>query len=180
VLNNNGTVNTQQAARWFTFQDEMKFEKTGQPTGGGVSVDRPGTYCCTYLARRPRSSSSSQTEVYVIVYAGRPTDQISGEVACAAVVQSSTEVSITYPGDKPNLRKGGWIMDATYSNNGAYGSITGYCYQVAAVTDTGANTMTLELESPLRPSMLGSVNVNTIVVLENVITVLDRGTSWRP
>src|SRR5262249_35534806 len=52
----------QAIARWFTFQDEIKFEKTGQPTGGGSSIDRPGTYTCAYLVRRPRSSSPALTE----------------------------------------------------------------------------------------------------------------------
>ena len=54
------------------------------------------------------------------------------------------------------------------------GTVNGDCYQVAAVTDTGPNTLTLELEATLKQ------NVTTLVVLENVIAVLDRGTSWRP
>jgi hypothetical protein len=164
----------QAIARWFTFQDEITFEKTGQPTGGGTSVNRPGTYTATYLVRRPRSSAAALTEISVIVYASRATDAPSGETTCAATALGPNSVSVTFAGDKPDIRKGAWVMDTSYRIAGNGGTVNGYCYQVAAVTDTGPTTMTLELETSLKQ------NVTTMVLLANVITVVDRGTTWRP
>jgi hypothetical protein len=173
---------TTQAARWFTFPDEIKFDRTGQPTGSTAAVDRPGTYSWVYVVRRPRAASPAQTELLVLVYAGRAIDSLdrpNGEptfyTGSALGGAGSTTVSFPYV-DKPNIRKGGWVMDTSFrSIAGNAGTVNAFCYQVAAVTDSASTTtLTLELESPLK------ADVTTLVVLENVITVLDRGTSWRP
>ena len=74
----------------------------------------------------------------------------------------------------PDCYKGGWILDTSYRTVAGGGTVNGYFYQVANVTDSGATNITLELETPLKE------DVTTAVVLENVITVLERGTSWRP
>lgn len=174
--------------RWFSFQDEITFEKWGEPTGSPTAVTRPGTYSWVYLMRRPRSNSASLTEMSVIVFASRDTSSVSGETVLTATVQGASTLSVTYSGDKPNVRKGSWILDATYqeidrttgqpvaigTNPNNFGRVNGQFYQVAAVTDTSATTMTLELESSLKG------NATTIVLLENVITVMDRGTTWKP
>jgi prepilin-type N-terminal cleavage/methylation domain-containing protein len=186
-------TSTQAIARWFIFQDEIQFETTGQPTGNGAAVTRPGTYSSAYFIRRPRSSNTALTELAVVVYANRPLDSVTGETPLGAAVLGPNSLSVTYvAGNKPNIRKGGWIVDVTYQqydasgapippsqNAATYGSVNGYFYQVASVQDTSASTMTLELETPLK-TYNGQPNVNTVVCLENVITVLDRGTSWRP
>src|SRR5262249_19900992 len=39
-------------ARWFSFQDEIEFTKTGDTVGFPSSVNRPGTYSWAYLVRR--------------------------------------------------------------------------------------------------------------------------------
>jgi Tfp pilus assembly protein PilV len=75
----NYATTTQSIARWFTFQDEIRFEKTGQPVGSTTSVTRPGTYSWSYLLRRPRPNSADLVELSVIVYASRATDSVSGE-----------------------------------------------------------------------------------------------------
>jgi hypothetical protein len=179
--------NSQAAARWFTFLDEMPFEKTGEPKGVppvGLSVTRPATYSFAYLLRRPRPASPEFTELTVIVYAGRATDAVGGETVCPVSGGGSATtntIQVTYTGDKPNFRKGGWVLDTSFRQIGGTagtGTVNGYFYQVAAVTDTltanGSPALTLELETTLKE------NVTTLVLLDNVITVLERGTAWRP
>jgi len=86
-------------------------------------------------------------------------------------------VNLTFAaGNKPNIRKGSWILDTTYVPNAGKGtgSVNGYFYQVANTTDVDATTVSLELESNLR------ANLSNVVVMENVITVLERGTAWKP
>ncbi|MBV9121765.1 MAG: hypothetical protein JO112_00215, partial [Planctomycetes bacterium] len=120
-------------ARYFLFQDEIQFETTGQPaqpSGGGI-VNRPNTYSCALLMRRPRSSSPALTELSVVVYANRGLDSLQGETAFATAGAAGTNaVSITYPaGAKPTIRKGGWVLDTSYQQSGGYGTVNGYFYQ---------------------------------------------------
>lgn len=162
-------------ARWFTFQDEIGFQTTGQPvgdlpSGGGGSIRRPGTYSWAYLVRRPRSSRPDLTEVSVVVYAGRPTDSVSGEGVHAATSATANSVTFSFSGEKPNIRKGGWILDTSYVASGGYGTVNGHFYRVANVIDDNATTMTLELETSLKAGL------SHFVIMENVIAVLDRGT----
>ena len=42
------------------------------------------------------------------------------------------------------------------------------------MTDTGGNTLTLEVDPALK------ADIKTLVVLENVIAVVDRSTTWKP
>ncbi len=166
-------------ARWFNFQDEITFGTTGLPKSNtsGVSVDRPGTYSWACLVRRPRTSSAALIDMSIVVYASRPTDAPDGEspVYTGALLGSANSnlVTIGYaPNPAPGIRKGSWILDTTSATN-TPSTVNAFFYQVAGVADDGT-TMTLELETPLKADM------STFVVMDNVITVLDRGTSWRP
>ena len=67
-------------ARWFTFQEEMTFERTGQPRGNpGIDVERPGTYTYSYLLRRPKSSQPDLIEMSVLIYSTRAMEVAEGE-----------------------------------------------------------------------------------------------------
>jgi prepilin-type N-terminal cleavage/methylation domain-containing protein len=206
--------NNQALTRWFTFQDEMQFDPSGLPTGNGA-IFRPGTYTWGFLLRRPRSSSPALTELSVVVYANRPADRVTGESTYAVTpnaganppqnVSGASTVLIDYGSvnataanrqlGKPNIRKGGWILDSTYqlfnaagqpvppfAGAAAFGTVNGYFYQVNNVIDDGKTT-TLQLDIPLRGWSVAPApptNVTSVVIMENVITVLDRGTSTRP
>src|SRR5262249_55096997 len=146
------------------------FTSTGQPTNSPTSVNRPGTYTWAYFLRRRRSGDAAQTLLSVIVYASRPTDSIAGETTfnngTAGVtitgLNNTNTVTITYPaGGKPNIRKGGWILDTTYQRYGptrqplvagavappgSTGTVNGDFYQVASVRDNSNTSTTLELE----------------------------------
>ena len=192
-------LQAQAIARWFTFQDEIQFDTLGSPLPGGGSVTRPGTYSCAILARRPLSGNPTLTDISVIVYANRTTDSLAGESPPFITARSNKPVppnvlgskntnliGLDYTGrTKPIIRKGGWVLDTTYqefnANNvqvqpgtGTFGTVNANFYQVASVTDTGPTTINLELESPLL------ADVQTLMIMENVVTVLKRGASWRP
>jgi len=170
-----------QSAARFTFLDEIAFEKTGQATGGGLAVNRPGAYNWAYLIRRPRSSSAALTETSIVVYANRANDAPAGETVIynsgnalgAAGTTSLSFPSALLPSPRPNLRKGGWILDGSYQTYGTGGMVNGYFYQIASISEAGG-TVALDLETPLK------ANVTTLVLLDNVITVLDRGAGWKP
>jgi hypothetical protein len=150
------------------------------------------------MLRRPRAGFADLTELTVVVYASRPTDAITGETVytvtpnvgnTGANLVGQNQVIIDYGGlDRPNLRKGSWILDVSLVNTtpGKFATINGFFYQVASVTDTGASIMTVELETPLKSVLVGQPpsqpvqGITQLVVMENVITVLERGTNWRP
>ncbi len=129
------------------------------------------------MLRRTRSSSNVMVELTVVVYASRATQVGGGEnVYTAAGNKGDSTITLTYAGDKPNIRRNNWLLDVTYSvqANTGYGTVNAVFYRVANVTDAGPNTLSIDLEAPLRQ------NVNTVVFMENVIGVLEKSTSWQP
>jgi hypothetical protein len=177
--------------RYFSFPDEIDFDRNGAPSNSvessspGSVVGRPGTYNWAYVLRRPRSSTPELVQLQVIVYAGRNVQEVSGEQVFDNAnmgTQGSSSLTINYPAinatnyDVPTVRKGSWVLDTTYTPNATntYATVNGYFYRVAGVNDIGGNTLKIDLETPLQ------ANVRSLVLLENVITVLDRGTAWRP
>ena len=123
----------------------------------------------------------------MVVYASRSLQLPKGEpplgVQPAPQTQTSppqnalgaTTLVVTYTtgnvSTKPNLRKGDWVLDASTNQ---YGTVNGYFYRLDSVTDSGAGQLTLQLETPLKQP------VTTLLSMENVITVLDRGVGWKP
>jgi type II secretory pathway pseudopilin PulG len=179
----------QNIARWFTFLEEMTFTTTGQPKNAPASVERPGTYTWTYLLRRPKANRPDLVEMSVLVYANRAVEVSDGEqifpqpASPASVIgtKGTNTVSFNYnAGSKPNIRRGAWIMDVSYSQKldpvtgSTFGTVNGFAYRVENVTDTGATNLTLEVDPALKADM------TTLVVLENVIAVIDRSTTWKP
>jgi type II secretory pathway pseudopilin PulG len=187
IRKNGGYTNPAQIARLFSVLDEITFDIDGRPVGSPTGVTRPSTYTWAYLIRTPRTSSRELTEVAVVVYSGRSLDLQRGETTYAASSADPTanpaipinivSINWTAGADKPRVRKGTWVLDTSYTSAGRFsGSVNGYFYQVAGTRDTGATSMDLELESNLR----APTPVNTIVVMENVVRVLERGTGWKP
>lgn len=192
----NGAIDTTRVARWFTFLDEITFVKTGAPkvdtTVTPSYLERPGTYTCTYLVRRPKMNVPDLVEMSVLIYANRASELAEGETTflnvnttpppTLKVLGTAGTNTITFDyATKPNIRKGWWILDVTYNGTipttnppAGYGSVNAHPYRVESVQDTGANQITLEVDPPLK------ANVNTFVLLENVIAVVDRSTTWKP
>jgi hypothetical protein len=145
-------------------------------------VIRDNRYTWAWLLRRPRWSDDSVIDMSVIVYSGRPTvlpPSQAGETTClAAGAAGDNKVVLTYAGAKPSLRSGGWILDVSPTTivpgPPAVQVVYGYPYRVVNVSDTGANQITLELQTPLRQ------NVSLVTVLEYAVEIFDRGSFVQP
>jgi prepilin-type N-terminal cleavage/methylation domain-containing protein len=158
---------------YFTLQDEIEFDTLGNAKGFPASVNRPGTYSYAYLVRRPRHASRELVELSVIVYSQRAIDTFDAEPTYtgATGTANSTSLAFTWAAPKPDIRKGTWIVDTTLV---AGQIVNGHVYRVENVTDSAGNTMTLDLDRPLK------ANVTTFAVLKNAIAVVERGTTWVP
>src|SRR5262249_13022242 len=77
--------------------------------------------------------------------------------------------------EKPTVRKGSWVLDASVEGVGSpstNGWAHGFFYRVVGLSDTGASSMDLELQTPLRedvdtvaqPSAFDNYTFGTAVV----------------
>jgi hypothetical protein len=185
-------------ARWFGSLDDMEFLKSG-PAGTPVTVqigtaarlERTNQYSWCYLVSRPRSSLPSVADVAVVVYSGRPTQLPLGEHPYGPVAfdRTSNFVDVPYTGDKPPIRKGSWILDATMvapMGGGANGRQLqaephGYFYRVVGVTDA-SGVLRLELQTPPRASSMARNGqpYGVLLVLEDAVEVFEKGPGWQP
>jgi hypothetical protein len=160
-------------ARWFSLTDDLAFEPNATPTG--VPVQRSGRYTWAYLLRRPRASNVSVVDLTIVVYAGRDTQLGSGETTYSATGRKGDSgVTLTYTTaqGKPSLRRNAWLLDVTY--DAANKVPQSNFYRVSNVTEAGARTLVLEVEGTLE------ADLNTVVVLDNAIEVVKKGTGWVP
>jgi prepilin-type N-terminal cleavage/methylation domain-containing protein len=199
-----------EAARWCTMLDGITFVRgdnigaNAVPDTSQGSVIRDGRYTWGWLLRRPLWSSDNVINMSVIVFSGRPTTSLTGEVTCAVVagtgIGASNSVTITYVGDKPSLRSGGWILDTTPLTVGAITNVGGSTpinvvygtpYRVVNVTESGGTNLTLELQTPISPAVyppwtLPATQVgkpyqmSLVTILENAVEVFDRGSFVQP
>lgn len=201
------------ALRWFTLTDDLTFQKDGpyiglacnNPGPSGV-VQRQGRYSWSYLLRRSRSADKSVVDLTVVVYSGRGlqqnynTPQASlnfGETAYGSVAfDTTTNVVSVYWGtretnpEKPAIRPGNWILDATMvkevpPKSGRFQPEPhGFFYRVVNVTEK-PNEVDLELQTNPRRSTINRttglpVPYGVLVVLDNVVEVFEKGPGWRP
>ena len=113
--------------------------------------------------------------------AGRNLTVPSGEttINSAVAMGNAGGTEIVLPaGVTVNLKKGGFILDVTYNPTGGpggpYGTVNGYFYQLDSVTLDNQNQLHLVVQGTLR------ADVRTLVVMENVVAVLEKGIGWKP
>jgi len=172
--------------------DDMTFTPNGSP---GQLVERQGRYSSAWLLRRDMTRQRMNVDVSVIVYANRSIDRASEERAylgCQPDPSTATTIYIPYGAQqKPAIRKGGWILDATVPTDlipqtGQVDASTlklpqGFFYRVVNVNDSVPGQLTLELQTPLRPlyaknaSVRAGSDVRTIVVMDLVAEVFEKG-----
>jgi len=174
--------------RWFTLQDDIRFDNTAVPPG--APVEREGLLSYALMFRRPRSSVANVVEMSVVVYSRRPlapgNDFSNYETTYpAAFTPGSNLVTIdSSAGAKPNLRPGSWILDNTVTqmtlNNTPYGYANGHFYRVVSVNEVSPDVFEVEVGTPLRGSWPTVNNAlrGTVVVMENVVEVLEKGPGW--
>jgi type II secretory pathway pseudopilin PulG len=194
------------AVQWFSLLDDITFIKDGQYTGlpcqptlvpshGGSAVVQPGNlqsegrYTWAYLLRRPRSSEKSVVDLTVVVYSGRPTVFGQGENSYSPVIfdPNSRVVRVYWTAgqEKPPVRTGGWILDATMvrSPSGIATQVPqadphGFFYRVVNVTDGNDGKPYVDLELQTNPKAPTTQGV--LVVLDGVAEVFEKGPGWRP
>jgi len=167
------------------FTDDMRFQRENDNDAGGgpvytgwpcavpgAAVDRTPRWSCAWLVRRPQVSQFQVVELTVVVYRGRSiTTPRSGE-QLFAVDPTSSQISrglvtITWPagGREPELKTGGWILDVSVAP-----TPRAKFFRVTNITQTSANSMTLEVQGTMRSMP------DKVFVLENVVEVFERGT----
>lgn len=218
-------------ASWFTLLDDMTFVKDGinqgLPDSSTGNVAREGKYSWAFLLRRPRSIESKVVDLTVVVYASRPVKVELGTVRIEVLGESVYGTPERPPGqssdtlysnrtgktvlsinwnvqggqEKPQVRKGGWVLDASLESvnqPAVNGWAHGYFYRVVGIAETGMGSMDLELQTPLRedvdtitqmradekwwalPGPPFRLRTGRIIVLENVVEVFEKGPGWVP
>jgi hypothetical protein len=187
---------TKQTYRWFSLLDEMIYQKDGNAgTPNSPNVDRECRYSWAYMLRRPKFSVPSVVDIAVVVYNGRPFSLPLGEAVYGpmAFTTNTTNpnnpkiVRLNYTGEKPDIRRGSWILDATIYNpkaNPPGPEPHGFFYRVVGVNDAGTY-MELELQNTPRMGTCSNLaDPNTyygvLVVMENVVEVFEKGAGWMP
>ncbi len=181
----------------FSLTDDMTFNYNGTPDLDGDprtaeaataastrKLDRQGRYSWAYLLRRRNNADRTNVDVSVVVYSGRSIDVPSAETAYqAAGVTGTKSLVLNYgtaasPNNKPALRRGQWILDASLWDLAGNLAPQGIFYRVVNVDDSTANQMALELQTPLLGGPFDPNNPNTplrsIIVMDNVVEVFTR------
>lgn len=171
---NLGNATYVDAVRWCTLLDDIDFAPTGIPM---APLSRQGRYSWAWMVRwlrDPGQSRARTLEYQVVVYHNRPTSANSagvpkGEYAYSGNYIGNNVVQVAYAaGNKPAIRKGGWVLDATPGS-----PAFGYFFRVTRVGDDGGS-LTLTLQSDRRGGT--GTGPGTIVFMENVSEVFDRTT----
>jgi type II secretory pathway pseudopilin PulG len=176
------------AADWFELHDDMVFGNNGIPQNT-APVSREGRYTWAYILRRGQANqvSSLPLDVTIVVYAGRGVPTSTGPLVDAETVFNASFsnpagniVTVTWPvgTDRPRLRRGNWIMDGRMQP-----VPQGYMYRVVSITETSANSLDLEVQTPLGGPLRSygaSGPTDCIVVMDNVVEVFERGTNYGP
>ncbi len=157
------------------------------------NVQYDGRYNWAFLLRRPKCINWDQADLSVVVYSGRSLDGLSNEngYAGSTFTQGSTEVVMPYPGSRPNIRRGSWILDGTmlnpYKPNPSYAPSPpyaagapephGYFYRVVNVNDDNPGVLILEIQNPAQASTVtNGAPYGVAITMEHVVEVFERKT----
>ena len=148
------------------------------PTG----VARESRFTWAYMVKRLNMQNPSVVDASVVCYVNRNLQQAGGEAVYTAVGSTSPRtLIISYTGDKPNLRRGGWLLDATahdpvsdQANALKYGPVHGNFYRMVDFTDVNVNQVEIELQT------VPFGTVTNVVIMNNVAEVFPIGTGWKP
>jgi hypothetical protein len=174
---------------WFTLPDDITFGVNAVPqvdavTSGVNLIDRGGRYTWAYWLRCPQWNVPQVVDMSIVVYSGRSTQALSGEVVYPATGTAGTNiVTLNWTTQKPAIRRGGWVLDVTPDATNLGGGVAagaGYFYRVVNITDLGNNQVSLELQTNLRNIALTASAGGAMAVMEDVAEVIDKGSGWQP
>jgi type II secretory pathway pseudopilin PulG len=169
-----------QVLRSFFLLDDMSFDSSGL----GIAQERVGQYSAAWLLRRDKNYKRNETNLTVVVYFKRSIETLSREDSYLATptavalpdgsVAFGTALTLHFTGDRPTVRRGSWILDATMSANDPQG----FYYRVTDVgepTVSGSeSTIDVQLETPIRRGPLGTKS-RVFLVQDRVLEVFDKG-----
>jgi hypothetical protein len=180
--------------RWFSILDDINFSNLGSAINNGL-IERDIRYSWAYLCQAPNSSDLSVVNLTTIAFNRRPLSLSNATLSPPETSYSATfdmtrnVVTVNYgaSGTLPNLRVGEWIMDATQAGNSAHA----YFYRVVSIDDQGSSLgVEYEVQQPLRMfpgggeavawTSTNTSNAGTVIVLEGVAEVFERGTGRLP
>jgi hypothetical protein len=153
-------------------QDEFSYDGNGEPSALSGQLDRGGRYNVAWFLQRPKNNIPHEVHLQILVFAGRsPTDTAATEEVFGAFATDYSptidpkpkSLTVQVNGAKPNLMKGKWLAFTTTVQpqplrpaNAPFTDPRGVpyrafdFYRIAAVEEIDANTVTVELEEPLR------------------------------
>jgi hypothetical protein len=179
-----GALDGSKIWQWFTLQDDLKFDRNGLPAS---PLEREGVLSYALMLRRPRSAVANVMEMSVVVYNRRPltpqNDLLNDEYAYVGQFNTPSTNMITIDSTgrrRPPLRPGSWVLDATFQsatiNGTVYGWANAYFYRVVNVNEVSTGVFELELANPLRG--WPAAGPGTVIVMDSVVEVLEKGTGW--
>jgi prepilin-type N-terminal cleavage/methylation domain-containing protein len=160
--------------RFFTFNDDMGFAVNGFPRELS-----DGRYTWAYLLQRLQSGNARTTQVWVVVYSGRPIEVPEAEEAYAAIpapVQGDTSVVLNWAaGQKvPEFRRGHWLLATGHQDVNRGGQVVRqFRVQFHRIVDVAApvgNAVELEIQPPLQ-----FPGVTQMVSMTGAVEVFERG-----
>jgi Tfp pilus assembly protein PilV len=183
--------NSSTAMRWCSLQDDMTFDTNGRAGNGtNFSVKREGRYTWAYLIKRPRNLVQEVADLTIVVYSGRNLQTAGGETTSTGTgvshVAGESTVRLTFgAAAKPAIKAGSWVLDVTThsittdtANAMKYGPVHGFFYRVLAVNDIPGVGPVPQIEIELETTP--KAQIKTLVVMENVAEVFEKGSGWRP
>jgi prepilin-type N-terminal cleavage/methylation domain-containing protein len=181
------------ALRWYSLHDDYTFDNNGSARNAATGVERESKYTWAYVMKLPNIQTPSVVDIYAVVYQGRNLQVPGGETQYMVIptAQPKTLV-VAYNGtNKPNVKRGGWILDTTFYDPSKpatrplaqkYGPVPANFYRVVDVTDINVAGVGPAVEVELQTNLVspqGSIpQVQTIMVLDNVAEVFSIGTGW--
>jgi prepilin-type N-terminal cleavage/methylation domain-containing protein len=179
---------SQRLLKQFSLFDDMTFtddgrvaNSNGTPADSSGRIERQGRYSWAYLFRRVRNVDQRyQADISLIVYSGRSIDVPTDENSFQALgTTDSRSVQLVYaPGNKPAIKRGYWLLDATIFDSAGSVFPQGFFYRAVNVEDgppVGSNqSLIVELQTPLRFGP-NAPNPRIFVVMSNVVEVFQIG-----
>jgi hypothetical protein len=196
------------ARKYCTLLDDLTFNRENGAAAKPdlVNISREGRYTWAYMVRPLLGSPSVTSEVRsvadldVVVYSGRNLEVQGGETPYqASLGPSANTVILTVAAgqEKPNLRRGSWILDASPSTiltntnpptdeSKVFGVLHSFFYRVVSVEDIAPDSsnrprVQLELQTPLLAATpQAGPSISKVVVMDNVAEVFSKRTGWLP
>ena len=196
--------NLKSANHWFTIQDDVVWGLDGTPkmiVGPDLltSPPTPGRfnrdtrYSWAYMLQRPRTADPSFVNLTVCVFNSRAlTGSLNeylyqstlNEVTFDPVANTITLVVNPSVNTLHPAVPGNWLLDASYvpSATGPYATVNANFYRIVAVKQNGANSVTYEVQPPLRnfPATNSSNALQKVIFMEGLAEVFEKGAGPLP